>query len=172
MTEDTDVMVFSGKVVVRKSSNLSYQWPDWAWEDYDIAFQKAYEIEHTDWDEGIMGCRYRVQGRDFTDLSCMRGRTLRRYPDGYEVRKHADGTRFLYYHTDIPTFDFGDMEWDSTCCVALYGNDKGINLICCNYGFQIPRIKVYIGLCKPTPSITKWLKILGCEDKLESTDTF
>lgn len=51
-------------------------------------------IERHIWDKGIQGCIYQVQGREFTDLSFVKGKTLAEFPDNYEIRERTDGTKF------------------------------------------------------------------------------
>ena len=162
MSEKKDIEIFSGKVILKELSDPVYRWPDGDSDDCNLVFKKAYIIEHTDWDAGIVECSYRVHDRKFLDLSCMRGDTLHDFPDGYEIRKHEDGTRFLFSYVGIPTFDFEDREWDSVSHIAVYCDEGGINLIHCRHGYKISRISVYIGLIKSVPSFTEWLKILRC----------
>lgn len=159
-TERKDVIVLSGSVKLTGQQKTSYYWQGRYDEDRELVFERAYEIEHTDWGEGVRGCVYRVHDREFRDLSCMKGETLRKFSDETEIRLHEDGTRFLFRFVDIPTFDSGDREWDSMEHIAVYRDSFGINLISCRHGYAIPRIMIYTGLTRSVPGLTKWLELL------------
>ncbi len=165
MPDTKDIVILNGNVSVKSLPTTTYPWAGPVDGDRDLGFKRAYEICAEDWNKGIVDCVYSIHGRKFQDLSCMEGKILQkfqdRYQDGYEVREHTDGTKFIFSCGIIPTFDSGDREWDSVGEIAIYADTEGIDLIHCNHGYKIPRIKVYIGLTRSTPAFTELLKYLG-----------
>lgn len=159
--EEREVAILRGNAVLEEQADPSRQWMGAPDED-PLTFRHAYRIEKRDFEEGIHNCTYRVLDRAFTDLSYLEGDTLRRFEgaEHCELRKRADGTRFLYFFHDIPTFDSSDRDWDSCCQTAVYRRGEEICMIDCRHGYQIPRILVYIGLTESTPAFDEWLKRL------------
>ena len=162
MTED--VVIIQGNVIVKEISKPIFEWSGKADDDRELVFNRAYEIAPPYLGEGISNMVFRVHNREFKDLSFLNGETLQEYPHHNEIRKHADGTKFMFSYNNIPTFDSGDREWDSAVHITVYADESGINLIHCRHGYKVPRIKVYIGLQKSIPAFTEWL------EKLENAD--
>lgn len=162
------IAIVKGDANVKQTENPVYQWFGPINANLNLTFEKAYQIERKDWDKGIVDCTYRIYGREFTDLSCMKGTTLEEIPDEgcdeFEIRQHEDGIRFLYCYSSIPTFDSGDREWGSHSQKALYCDDRGIHLISCLHGYKIGRISVYLGLQSAGERFEKWLEYLQCEN--------
>lgn len=132
-----------------------------------LKFAQRFEIEGKG-SHGVNECNYSVRGRNFVDLSFRDGEKIseisestgyQRYADGAELRRHADGTKFIYQYEDVPVFDSGDAEWDRIDEWIFYRDADGINLIRCRHGWAIPKINIYLGL-KEIPA--KLEKIL-CE---------
>jgi len=168
MSNTNDIVILSGNVGVKNLLMTTYRWSGRIDGDRELEFKKAYEIYAKDWDEGIVNCIYSIHGRKFQNLSCMEGNTLQEIQDDddhYEVREHADGTKFVFSWGSIPTFDFGDREWDSMYKAAIYADAEGIHMISCSHGYRIPRIKVYIGLVRSFPALAELLSCLGCGNK-------
>ena len=160
MNEKQTVMVLQGDVELETLSNTTYPWYDPDSREREIQFREGYSIERIHWDEGIQDCVYQINGRIFTDLSFAKGETLAEYPDHYEIRRHADGTKFLFFYSSIPTFDEGDWLWDHISHLVVYYDGNEVILISCRHGAKIPRIKVYIGLEKSNSNFDRWLTLL------------
>lgn len=154
------VIVLQGNVQLNAVPNTTYSWYGPVSMDRELKFREAYEIERNDWNNGIQGCIYQVQGREFTDLSFTKGNTLAEFPDDYEIREHVDGTKFLFSHSSIPTFDYADRLWDSIRHIAVYEIENEVVLLSCRHGAKIPRIEIYVGLEKSIPSFDRWLSVL------------
>ena len=157
MSERPDIIITTGAVKIKTLEDTKYLWYGSKDDDRELQFQKAYMIERTNWNEGIRNCGYRVHEREFTDLS------------------FANGTRFLYRLSYIPTFDSDDRDWDGYSRTVVYRDSEGVNIIHCRHGYLIPRIECYIGLTKSTPAFDEWLKLLDGknlpgEDKPVSED--
>lgn len=154
------VIVVQGNVQLDKMSDTSYPWYDPDSREREIQFREAHVIERIDWDKGIQDCVYQIGGRKFTDLSFTKGETLAECPDRYEIRKHIDGTKFLFHYSSIPTFDDADWLWDHMNHLAVYYDGDEVVLIVCRHGTKIPRIKIYVGLEKSNSNFDRWLTIL------------
>lgn len=164
--ESKDIIILSGSNVTLKklnATNYDFLLPDRS--NVELIFERAYEIKHLNWEYGIRNCVYLVHGREFEDLSFATGETLKEfnscYGIGHALKIYPDGKKFIFAFEEIPTFDSGDREWDSMKYVVLYRDDEGVNLIHCQHGYEIPSIKIYIGLYKITPVISKWLNYLN-----------
>lgn len=144
------------------ASKGAVSWPESDREDM-LIFKTICKIEPTNRSEGVTGCCFRVRRRAFRDLSFQEGRVIQSYGEGCELREHEDGTGFLFFEEDIPTFDSEDREWDSVNQITLYEDAGEILLICCKHGYRIPRIEVYIGLVHATTEFAEWLKRLAYE---------
>ena len=168
--ESEDVVLPLGQNIALKSIEKT-TYTDFTMSDgqtVELTFDRAYEIEHINWDYGIRDCTYLIHGREFKDLSFCRGETVEEIDDndsmGHSLRIYPDGKKFIFAFKEIPTFDSGDRVWDSVRHVAIYCDDEGVNLIHCQHGYQIPRIKIYIGLNKIAPEFSKWLNYIDCHD--------
>lgn len=160
MSVKQPVIVSQGNVQLESLVSTAYPWYDPDSKEREIQFHEAYVIERNDWDKGIQGCVYQINGREFTDLSFAKGKTLAEYPDRYEIRQHMDGTKFLFYYSSIPTFDDADWLWDHIGHLVVYYDGNEVVLISCRHGAKIPRIKVYIGLEKSNSNFDRWLTLL------------
>ena len=158
MNSSKDVVIVNGKGIVSVIRKPVYRWSGRISEDRELVFKRAYEIAPPRVGEGISDLVFQVHDREFEDLSFLKGETLQEFSDGYEIRRHADGTKFLFSYSSVPTFDSGDREWDSISHIVVYADDAGINMIHCRHGYAIPRIKVYVGLMKTVPAFTTWLE--------------
>ena len=168
--ESEDVVLLFGQNVALKSlEKTTYtDFPVSGGQRLELTFDRAYVIEHINWDYGISDCTYSIHGREFKDLSFGRGETVEEIDDsdsiGHSLRIYPDGKKFIFAFKEIPTFDSGDRVWDSVRHVAIYCDDEGVNLIHCQHGYQISRIKIYIGLNKIAPEFSKWLNYIDCHD--------
>lgn len=166
---ETSVTILSGKnVVLDPIEETVFNWmePNFMTR-MTLEFSKAYELRRINWSEGIYDCVWQLNGRTFHDMSCLNGKTIKRfYTDrndySYQLRQYSDGKKFLFYSEEIPTFDEGDREWDSMAYRALFCDDYGVNLIHCHEGYKLPRINICVGLQKASAEILRWLIYIGC----------
>ena len=117
---EDDLVLLHGNARMRQMDDTSYRWAGPAKQDCTLLFKKAYVLEGLDLGNSINDCVYRIHGRELIDLSFLHGDTLEEYPNNYQIRKHKDGTKFLFIYTSIPTFDFEDRLWDSVAHTAVY----------------------------------------------------
>ncbi len=129
----------------------------------NVEFERAYELENSAHDD-IENCVYRVNGREFTDLSFAKGTLLENLKgderNGVKLKQYEDGTKFLLFHYDVPTFDSSDREYDGNCLAAVYRDDSGVKLIHCHYGYKLPRIRFYLNLKKSNEEFDKLLEYI------------
>lgn len=161
---ENDIIILRGNADAKPIDHPVFKWSGKVGEDLDLVFRCAYEIAPPHFGEEISNLSFRVHNREFQDLSFLNGVTLQKCSDRYEIRKHADGTKFVFSYSNIPTFDLSDRVWDSMSHLAAYADEAGINIVFCKHGYKIPCIMVYVGLVKSIPAFTELLKKLGCED--------
>lgn len=131
----------------------------------NLEFERAYELEGSFLDDrNIENCVYRVNGREFTDLSFVKGTLLENLKgngkNGVELMQYEDGTKFLLFHYDVPTFDIYDREYDGNCLAVVYHDENGVKLIHCHYGYNLPRIYFYFNLQESNAEFDKWLEYI------------
>lgn len=160
MESETKMTILRGNAVLHTARDTIFGWYGPVSQDLDLVFRSAFVLEHRDWNEGIRDCVYRIEDREFTDLSFARGKTLRLCANGDELRLHEDGTRFLFSFSRIPTFDSFDRRWDGVSYLVAYRGKGGVHLLRCRHGEDIPRIEAYLGLIKSVPAFDEWLKDL------------
>lgn len=168
MIENNEVIVLSEHEKVEEQKRTTYLWPGSYKQDHELVFRRAYEIAHIEFGTPLKNCRYRVNEREFVDLSFLKGETIEEYEGYSEIRRHKDGTLFLFSYEDIPTFDSEDRDWDGMSHCAVYCDEKGVNLIRCRHGYFAARINIYIGLKKAFPDFMQWLERLGCKERLDN----
>ena len=163
-----DIQILRGNPFVESAYSKDFWWPAPYTEEREISFAEAYQITRED-DYGIRECEYTVQGRTFKDLSFAEGETILKPDIGritsgeeerLEIRKHSDGTIFLYLYERVPTFDSSDREWGSERFSAVYRKDNSINLIHTYCGYKIGSIEIYLGLVKSVPALDELLKYI------------
>ncbi|MBQ9486604.1 MAG: hypothetical protein IJU91_02230, partial [Selenomonadaceae bacterium] len=134
-------------------------------DNFTLEFERAYKLECSFWDDSnISDCVYRVNGREFTDLSFAKGTVLENLQgdddNGVKLKQYEDGTKFLLFHYDVPTFDSSDREYNSDCVFSAYRDDSGVKLIHCHYGYKLPRIYFYLNLKKSNEEFDKLLEYI------------
>lgn len=166
---DEPVKILNGKnVVLDIVEDNIYTWTEPTFgKGVTLEFSKAYVIGRKDWGEGIQDCVWQLNGRTFCDMSCLKGKLIKKFPSkrsdySYQLRHYSDEKKFLFYSEEIPTFDSDDREWDSMKYRALYCDDYGVNLIHCHEGYKLPRINICVGLKKASAEFFRWLIYAGC----------
>ena len=132
----------------------------------DLDFESAFEIEHAVSGEGIRDLVFKVRGRQFTDLSFVSGEDIKVFEKeegkfSNKLREYEDGKRFFHHYHSVPTFDSDDRSWDGDCVVDMFKDDAGIHLITSQFGYSIPRIKIYLTLKNIPDRLKNWLEFLN-----------
>lgn len=143
-----NVQIINGSVRLQAKTESSYLLQEKNGREMRLSFSSAYRIEERDWGTGVDRCDYQVFDRAFRNLSCMNGKTLRRFLGGCELRKHADGTQFLFFQRETPTCDVWDRVWNGVEQLCFYQDKHGIHLIVCKHGYRIAGIDIYLHLEK------------------------
>ena len=147
------------KFYFQNSSNIS----DWS---EDLEFKSAFQIEHAVSGEGIGDLIFKVRGRQFKDLSFALGKDIeifevQKRDFANAIREYEDGKRFFHHYHSIPTFDSYDRDWDGDCVVDMFRDDAGIHLIHSQFGYNIPRIEIYLTLKNIPDRFKNWLEFLN-----------
>lgn len=161
-----DIEVVRGLVTVEETQNTTYPWYGALPDEREIAFRMAYTMKPMDDELGIFHCKYRIHGREFTDLSFMSGSTLTTVAGDSLLRVHEDGTKFIYSFCHPPTPTHDHIVWRRMYGMTIYCDGEGINMICAYHGYRFSQIDFYIGLTKSVPNFTVWLRFLDCDDRL------
>lgn len=156
-----EVIIVHGDTRLKPGENtcICFSTPDG--QRIELAFRKSFTLESMGVGETLQNCTYKIHRREFTDLSFIHGETIKKWPRNFEIRKHKDGTKFLFAYESTPTFDFEDRLWSGVAHTAIYRDRRGINLISCNHGAYISQIYIYLGLKKLKPEDASWLKALN-----------
>lgn len=156
-----EVVIVRGNAKLKpdKNTHLRFRAPDGQW--VELAFRKSFVLESLGVGETLQNCTYRIHRREFTDLSFVHGETGEKWPRNFEIRKHKDGTKFLFAYESTPTFDFEDRLWSGMVHTAVYRDKRGINLISCHHGTYVSEIHIYLGLKNLMPEDASWLKALN-----------
>ena len=160
-----EVIIREGNVRLIKTVKVTYVWDSCLITGkhdptFKLLFRDAYEITHKHSDEDIDDCVYQINGREFKGISFKEGEILQKLDEEHEIRQYPDGTKFLLYREDIPTFDSYDRMLDSRKYVAVYRDNNEINLIDCHCGYIIGHINIYLGLKEVPPEFSNLLKLL------------
>lgn len=166
----SEVEVLEGDLTVIRQKKNSYRLREPGQKFVLLNFSQAYELERKNRDVGIQDCVYQIHEKIFKDLSCMKGKTIKKFPCDrsdqiFELRQYESGENFLYHFEEIPTFDSDDRVWDSAKKTALYLDSAGINLITCHHGYRLPRIQIFLGLQEAEEIFFKWLPYLNCPNE-------
>lgn len=150
----------SARLKVTMMEDTVFHWKDPTGQGFTLTFKEAFDLKHAEIGEDISGCPFRIHERTFTGLSFLRGDTLAAYGGSHQLRKHADGTLFLFSYASTPTFDFSDRLWSGVSHTVIYRDKQGVTLLHCHHGAYAANIEVYLGLAEANPSFDPWLKRL------------
>ena len=100
-----------------------------------LGFQKRYKKKKHF--EGMDGYTYSFNGRSYTDVRAFQTKAIEMLSDNVSIARDAFGDMVLRRRTEIPTFDSGDREWDSTELEFLMFDGKDIHLIVLRGGYSI-----------------------------------
>ena len=103
-----------------------------------LGFQKRYKKSKPF--EGMDGYTYSFNGRTYTDVRPFQTPVIERLSANVSIARDAFGDMVLRRRTEIPTFDSGDREWDSTELEFLMFDGKDIHLIIMRGGYRIAHL--------------------------------
>lgn len=100
-----------------------------------LGFKKRYKKRDA-W-KGMDGYTYSFNGRSYTDVRAFQTKAIEMLSDNVSIARDTFGDMVLRRRTEIPTFDSGDREWDSTELEFLMFDGKDIHLIVLRGGYHI-----------------------------------
>ncbi|MBR3949526.1 MAG: hypothetical protein IKJ84_02510 [Oscillospiraceae bacterium] len=103
-----------------------------------LGFQKRYKKRDA-W-KGMDGYTYSFNGRSYTDVRAFQTEAIEMLSDNVSIARDTFGDMVLRRRTEIPTFDSGDREWDSTELEYLMFDGKEIHLIVLRGGYHIAHL--------------------------------
>ncbi len=103
-----------------------------------LGFQKRYK-KRSAW-KGMDGYTYSFNGRSYTDVRAFQTKAIDMLSDNVSIARDTFGDMVLRRRTEIPTFDSGDREWDSTELEFLMFDGKDIHLIVLRGGYRIAHL--------------------------------
>lgn len=103
-----------------------------------LGFRNRYKKRDT-WD-GMEGYTYSFNGRTYKDIQAFTTATIEKLSDDVSIARDTFGDMILRRYTEIPTFDSGDREWDSTEIEYLMFDGKDIHLIVMRGGYRIAHL--------------------------------
>lgn len=80
--------------------------------------------------------------------------------DRIAVYEDKYGSRVLYCHSSIPTFDSADREWDSAFDEYIMYDGNAVNLITSREGYKIARLDIYKNLLSVEPKFESYFRQL------------
>ena len=106
-----------------------------------LGFKKRYKKRDA-W-KGMDGYTYSFNGRSYTDVRAFQTKAIEMLSDNVSIARDTFGDMVLRRRTEIPTFDSGDREWDSTELEFLMFDGKDIHLIVLRGGYSIAYLTFY-----------------------------
>lgn len=103
-----------------------------------LGFKKRYKKRDA-W-KGMDGYTYSFNGRSYTDVRAFQTKAIEMLSDNVSIARDTFGDMVLRRRTEIPTFDSGDREWDSTELEFLMFDGKDIHLIVLRGGYRIAHL--------------------------------
>ena len=110
-------------------------------EKYSLTFQTACRKNNRY--GGMDGYTYSFNGRTYQDVASLRVAPLEEIFKNVYLTADAYGEKVLRTYKQIPTFDSGDREWDSTELEYLFFDGKHIHLVVMRGGYRIAKLTFY-----------------------------
>lgn len=115
--------------------------PDGGKEKISLAFRSTHT--KTSFGKGMDGYTYSFNGRTYRDVASLRVAPLEEIFKNVYLTADAYGEKVLRTYKEIPTFDSGDREWDSTELEYLFFDGKHIHLVVMRGGYRIAKLTFY-----------------------------
>ena len=106
-----------------------------------LGFKKRYKKRDA-W-KGMDGYTYSFNDRSYTDVRAFQTKAIEMLSDNVSIARDTFGDMVLRRRTEIPTFDSGDREWDSTELEFVMFDGKDIHLIVMRGGYSIAHLIFY-----------------------------
>lgn len=115
--------------------------PDGGKRKITLEFRSTYT--KTNVGTGMDGYTYSFNGRTYQDVASLRVAPLEEIFENVYLTADAYGEKVLRTYKQIPTFDSGDREWDSTELEYLFFDGKHIHLVVMRGGYRIAKLTFY-----------------------------
>ena len=115
--------------------------PDGGRQKITLEFRSTYT--RTNFGTGMDGYTYSFNGRTYRDVASLRVAPLEEIFENVYLTADTYGEKVLRTYTQIPTFDSGDREWDSTELEYLFFDGKHIHLVVMRGGYRIAKLTFY-----------------------------
>lgn len=115
--------------------------PDGGKEKISLVFRSTHT--KTSFGKGMDGYTYSFNGRTYRDVASLRVAPLEEIFKNVYLTADAYGEKVLRTYKEIPTFDSGDREWDSTELEYLFFDGKHIHLVVMRGGYRIAKLTFY-----------------------------
>ena len=115
--------------------------PDGGKQKITLEFRTTYT--RTNFGTGMEGYTYSFNGRTYRDVASLRVAPLEEIFENVYLTADAYGEKVLRTYKQIPTFDSGDREWDSTELEYLFFDGKHIHLVVMRGGYRIAKLTFY-----------------------------
>lgn len=103
-----------------------------------LGFQKRYKkMKHF---AGMDGYTYSFNSRTYKDIKAFDTLSIEKLSENVSIARDAFGDMVLRRHTEIPTFDSSDRDWDSEENEYLMFDGKDIHLIIMRGGYRIAHL--------------------------------
>ena len=115
--------------------------PDGGRQKTTLGFRSTYT--KTNLGTGMDGYTYSFNGRTYQDTVSLRVAPLEEIFKNVYLTADTYGEKVLRTYKEIPTFDSGDREWDSTELEYLFFDGKHIHLVVMRGGYRIAKLTFY-----------------------------
>ena len=115
--------------------------PDGGKQKITLEFQSTYS--KMNFGTGMDGYSYSFNGRTYQDVASLRVAPLEEIFENVYLTADAYGEKVLRTYKEIPTFDSGDRQWDSTELEYLFYDGKHIHLVVMRGGYRIAKLTFY-----------------------------
>ena len=129
---------------------------------------KAFHMEFEEHEEApkaverdLYGYTYMLNDRTYQDISFFKKEKIRQMSMYTAIYEDDYGERVFYCHTSLPTFDFGDREWDSAFDEYIVYDGKDVNLVTSRQGYRIAELNIYKKLLSVERGFEKYIRELG-----------
>lgn len=129
-------------------------------ETFHMEFEEHIETQKA-LERDLYGYTYMLNGRTYQDISLFKKEKIRQRSMYTAIYEDEYGERVFYCHTSLPTFDFGDREWDSAFDEYIVYDGKDVNLVTSRQGYCIAELNIYKKLLSVERGFEPYIRELG-----------
>lgn len=125
-----------------------------------LEFRSRFRKKH-DGGRGLEGFAYAINGRKYTDVKSLWAEDGEELSHNVSLGKDAYGEGVLRTYAQVPTFDFGDREWDSRVLSFLMFDGRENHLVVMRGGYRIASLAFYESLLSADARLKPYFERLG-----------